>query len=102
MTLTKDDLGKISELFNQGFQQLVIPYVDSKINLLRDELKSEMGGLRAEMKAMRRDINNHVASIHARIDENTGTIGYYFEQCCSKQEYKGLKKRVNRLELAHA
>lgn len=69
-----------SKHFVIAFEKVIVPYVDAKV----DELRQEM--------------NSHVLSLHGRCDETIALIGHYFEQCVPHSEFEKLKYRVKRLE----
>ena len=119
MSLTTDDLQQIERLiskgFADGFQHLVIPYVDARIGELRDELIGRMdeqfgrvdkqfGRIDERFNQLERKLTNRMDEqflcLNEKIDENTASIGHYFEQCVTKKEFAGHKKRIRKLELA--
>ena len=60
MLLTKGDLHKISQLFsqlfNQGFETYIIPYIDTEIVSLRGEMKSFKTEIKDEIKSFKTEI----------------------------------------------
>jgi cytochrome c biogenesis factor len=63
MSLTKNDLSQISTLFNQGFEQIVIPYVDKKI----EELRGEFSGLKSEFRDFKHETQENFFKVYEKM-----------------------------------
>ncbi len=96
-----------SEVFVQGFENYVIPYVDSKFNELKGEMdhRFEKMDIRFEkvdetFKKLNNNMDKHVLSLHERIDDSITLNDRYYYDCATKNEHKALITGVNRLESA--
>lgn len=93
MNLTKEDLLQISQLINQGFENLFMPYFDAKLDVLR-------GDLRKEIQEFKKDTQENFLIVHERIDEAICLIGNSSNASATKKQHKALEARVSRLEMA--
>jgi len=104
MSLTKKDLQRIGDLFDERFEicfnavfndrfddrflfvfeKYLVPFVDDRIGKLRSDLESKM--------------NENYLSLLGKIEENTKLIGSYLDKFATKKEHRVLVGRVQVLE----
>jgi hypothetical protein len=95
-----------SLVFVQGFENHVIPYVDSKFCELKGEMNDRFAAVDEKFekidetfKMFNKKLDTHVLSLHERIDDSIKLNGRYYDECATKKDHKSLSKRVSRLEL---
>ncbi len=100
MALTKEDISQISELFNQGFEQLILPRFDI-IDHRFDKVDERLNKLEKGQKSLQKSLHDHVFDNEEKYQEAYKSIGHYRENTPSRDEFKSLKERVFRLEKHH-
>jgi len=124
MSLTKDDLQQIENIvtkaISQSLELIIIPFVEAKIDELDrkltgridrleerlDSLEYRMKGLENRMdhvdervQELKKKLDERFLTLHDKIEENTVLVGYYFEQCATKEQVNDHEGRLKRLEI---
>ena len=115
MALTKKDIETISKLFNDGLTLMVIPSltrllesegkVDGRLDAIDGRLDSMDGRLDAmdkSIKGIKRRIDSSVLRADKHHKETMETIGKYYYDTTTKEEFNLLEGRVKKLELAYS
>ena len=106
MSLTKGDLKKISELFNDGFELFVLPHFDriyrwqERMEYKQEKVEIWQGRMGKQLRSINKRIGGYVVDANNKFEENQTTIGHYFEKCATKEAHKELEERVQKLELS--
>ena len=94
MALTNGDILKISELFNDGFEKIILPTLHS--------METRLTEIESNYRVMKDDLHNYVEDADKKFVKNASDIGYYFNLCARKNDVAAVKKRVKKLELARS
>ena len=94
--MESQDLHQIAELLQSQLEPI-------RSHLYRleqrfDGLERRFDGLEKRFDGLEHKLNFHVAALHERIDETNANIGYYFEQCASKDDHHKLVQRMEKVE----
>jgi DNA repair photolyase len=93
MALTTDDISQISDLFNQGFKQLILPQLE--------KLEDGQESMKDWLEKLESKLDEHVLENEKKHEDAYADIGHYANTTPSISQFKKLERRVLTLEKHH-